>query len=130
MPQGPPDLSGTAARFATPVVRRRYGVPTLTAERLLQDSPPTDTAGRAHHWPASGETLERLPEGTEAENVREGTTSMVLRGPEEAEALGTRADSILVGSAEYQVVEWSPRFVNAAGVVTWYSFVMVRIPTR
>lgn len=130
MPQGPPDLSSTAARFATPVVHRRYGVPTVTSERLLQDGAPTDTPGMAHHWPASGETLERLEEGTEAENVREGTTSIALRGPEEAQALGTRADSILWGSDEYQIVELSPRAVGTDGVVTWWSFVMVRVPTR
>lgn len=130
MSLGPPNLASTARRFYTPVIHRRYGEPVVTSEFLLADPVPIDTPGRAHHWPASGETLERLPEGTEGADVREGTTSLDLRAQDTTTDPPTRGDSLVVDGMEYQVVEVAPRHVNAAGVVTWRSFVMVAIPAR
>ena len=102
MPLGPPDLSGTALRFATPVVHRRYGPPVPTAEGLENDPEPVDTAGLAHHWPEPRTTLERAPEGYETTEIRAGTTALDLRI--EDRTTRARADSILVGEAEYTVI--------------------------
>lgn len=125
MPLGPPNLASTARRFSTPVTRRRWAAPTPTAEGLLADPAPTETSGRAHHWPASGETLERLPEGTERTDVREGTTTMDLRVDDGSVA---RADSLVDDQTgvEYTVVAVSPRRVGPGGVTRWRGFVMVR----
>lgn len=125
-PLGPPNLAATAARFATPVTRRRWGAPTVTAEYLLADPEPTETAGWAHHWPASGETLEWLPEGVERSDVREGTTSLDLRVVEDGEV--TRPDGIRddVTGVEYTVISVAPRRAGAMGTTTWRGFVMVR----
>lgn len=127
MPLGPPNLAATAARFSTPVTRRRYGEPTTTAEGLQNDPEPTDLAGRAHHWPEPGRTLERAPEGYETTEIRAGTTSLDLRLEDTGRA---RADSILVGSVEYTVISTAPRHVGPDGVVTFRSFVMARVEAR
>jgi hypothetical protein len=124
MPLGPPNLAPTAARFSTPVTHRRWAEPTVTSEGLLADPAPTDTTGRAHHWPEPGVTMERLPEGLEGQDVRAGTTSLDLRTVEDGEV--TRSDSLVWAGVEYTVVSTRPRAVNAAGVVTWREFVMVR----
>lgn len=128
MPLGPPNLASTAARFATPVTRLRYPEPTYTAEYLPVDAAATETPGRAHHWPASGETLERLPEGVELSDVREGTTSLDLRVVEDGEV--TRSDEIRddVTGVVYTVISVSPRRAGPAGVTTWRGFVMARVP--
>lgn len=124
-PLGPPNLAATAARFATPVTRRRWAEPTVTAEYLLADPEPTETAGRAHHWPEPGVTMERLPEGLEGRDVRAGTTSMDLRTEDDGEV--TRSDSLVWAGVEYTVVSTAPRRVGPDGVVTWREFVMVRL---
>ena len=126
MPLGPPNLAGTAARFATPVTRLRWAEPTYTAEGLPVDPEPTETAGRAHHWPASGEALERLPEGVERSDVREGTTSLDLRVVEDGEV--TRSDGLVddVTGVEYTVISVASRRAGAPGVTTWRGFVMAR----
>lgn len=125
MPLGPPDLSSTAARFATPVTRRRWAAPTYTAEGLPADAAPTETSARAHHWPASGETIERLPEGHEWTDVREGTTSLDLQVDDGTSA---RADSVVddVTGIEYTVIAVSPRRAGPGGLVRWRGFVMAR----
>lgn len=124
MPLGPPNLAPTAARFSTPVTRRRWAEPTFTAEGLPVDPAPAETAGRAHHWPEPGVTMERLPEGLEGQDVRAGTTSMDLRTEEDGEV--TRSDSLVWAGQEYTVISWAPRVVGAGGVVTWREFVMAR----
>lgn len=121
-------MAPTARRFATPVTHRRYGPPVPTAEGLENEPEPTDTPGLAHHWPASGETLERLPEGYETSDVREGTTALALRL--EDTATGARADSLLVGGVEYTVIAVAPRHTGPSGVVTLRSFVMARVQAR
>ena len=131
MPLGPPNLGPTAAQFSTPVTRLRFAEPTVTAEGLPADAAPTETPGRAHHWPASGETLERLEEGVERSDVREGTTSLDLRVVEDGPSGDveiTRSDGLRddVTGVEYTVVSVAPRRVGAAGTVTWRGFVMVR----
>ena len=128
MPLGPPNLAPTAARFAVPVTRRRYGAPVPTAEGLENDPEPVDTAGLAHHWPEPGVTLERLPEGYEGQDVRAGTTALDLRT--EDTATRARADSLLVDGQEYTVIATAPRHVGPDGVVTFRSFVMARVQAR
>jgi hypothetical protein len=124
VPLGPPNLAPTAARFATPVTRLRWAEPDVTDEGLLADPEPTELAGRAHHWPEPGVTMERLPEGLEGQDVRAGTTSLDLRTEEDGEV--TRSDSLVWAGQEYTVISTAPRVVNAAGVVTWREFVMAR----
>jgi hypothetical protein len=127
MPLGPPNLAATSARFSTPVTHRRYGEPTTTDEGLQNDPEPTDTAGRAHHWPEPGRTLERAPEGYETTEIRAGTTTMDLRLEDTGRA---RADSLMVGDVEYTVISTAPRHVGPDGVVTFRSFVMARVEPR
>lgn len=128
MPMGPPNLASTARRFSVPVTHRRYPAPTTTAEYLLNDPEPTDTPGRAHHWPEPGTTLERAPEGYESTEIRAGTTALDLRV--EADG-GIRADSLLdQAGVEYTVILTAPRNIGPDGTVTWRSFVMARVGPR
>lgn len=125
-PLGPPNLASTAAAFSTPVTRLRWEEPTVTDEGLLSDGSATESPGRAHHWPASGEALERLPEGVERSDVREGTTSLDLRVVEDGEV--SRSDGLRddVTGVEYTVISVAPRRVGPAGTVAWRGFVMAR----
>ena len=128
MALGPPNLASTVSRFSMPAVRRRYGPPTQTDEKLLADGVPTESPVQIHHWPASGETIEQLPEGTEKTNVREGTTTSDIRGP--VELTGERADSIVIGAKEYTVVSVGPRNTGSAGTLTAQSLVMTEVQAR
>lgn len=127
--QGPPNLASTVARFSSQGTRRRYDPPTLTSEKLLADPEPTDTAASVHHFPATGETVAQLPEGTETTNVREGHTVSDFRGPDED--TGARADSFIDRAGkEYQIVLVGPRAVGPLGEETSRRIVMVQVKAR
>jgi len=130
VPQGPPDLSNTARRFASLHTRRRYSAPT-TSMGLEIDSAPVDTPVWVHSWPEPGVTLERLPEGLEGRDVLGGTAAATVGGTAElltADATApARPDSLVISGIEYEVVESAPRRVGPDGVVTWSSFVVARV---
>ena len=135
MPQGPPDLSTTSRRFAVLATRRRYSAP-MRALGLVQDQDPVDTPVWVHAWPEPGHELERLPEGLEGRETLGGTAAATVGGTAELatgdertaqEGSSTRADSVVLGGVEYEVVTSGQRRVGAGGVVTWQTFVVARV---
>lgn len=105
----------TVRRFAFPVTHRTTAAPTH-ASGLTTRGATTDEEVLMFHHPASGEQLERLPEGVEAKNVHQGYTPAAVAVGVEG---GAPPSEIVSSGVVFEVVEVSPWPAGRLGSVTW-----------
>ncbi len=92
------DLSAIVDSFAEPVTRRRYGAPITTAGRVTYAAPTTSTV-TAMVVPATGEELDRMPEGLRARCRMVAYTTADIRTV--AQSTGTKPDELDVDGEIY-----------------------------
>lgn len=120
---GADDLLATVLDFATPHTRRRYGPSSTTASHLQLPGVAEDDEILAFFHDAPAEVVQQLPEGHEGGRIVQGYTPADVR----VASSTTRADVVLIGGVQFEVVSVARWASGPTATVTWSVVVAVQV---